>query len=163
LLALDAAEPKPAGFKPSYWRYLQACTLLIDAGKPCTNSNIAKELHVTLQGVWHYKKRHPGVEAWVSEKMTAQSAHLVGPLLRRHALLGQQGSVASAELILKHASGYFARGPGAVAEELLGGGMVVNLLVPRPEYPQGALPALSAATKPLVPRPDIPTLNLGQP
>jgi hypothetical protein len=119
--------------------------------------------------VWKYLRRNPKVEAFVAGEMRAQNAHFLQPIVRRHSMLAMQGSVQSADFVAKVAGGSYTRPLASpLDQETLGGGMVVNLLVPRPEYPQGALPPLQAmptglprGSAPVAQTPqDIPTLLL---
>ncbi len=160
---VDGIVVATEGPRPFYLPVFQAHIRLIEDGKPPTCVNLAKELGVTKQAVSKMQLRHPDLGVWITRQFAARSGQYAGQVLTRCAFLGIQGSVAHAELYLK-ATGTapgFVRGPGTGDPVDPGNTMVVNLLVPRPEYPQGALPALAAVKAPVVQRPDIPTLNLG--
>ena len=136
-------EPMPPGFKPSWRAYLWACIRLLDAGKPCTQINLARELGISPQAVWKYLRRHPGVMAFVEQQLNAQNKHVMPLIVRRHALLAQQGSVASADFVAKVEGGYYLRvaRPGGNEDEDSPEDSRyvthVNILVPCPQLPNG--------------------------
>lgn len=161
--------------RPSFWAFLRAALSLIEAGKPTTQANIAAELRVKRQAVWCFLKRHPGVWDFVNEQIERSNAQFAGLVLRRHAFIGMQGSVPSAELYLKAQGGHFSRAM-AVGDIVPGAGgtpITMNFLIPRPEYPalptSTAIPASAVAAAPaqaqppavgLIPRPNIPRVNV---
>jgi len=130
---------------------------LIEQGKVPTQANIASAFGVRRQQMWKFFRRHPGFLPWLDEQMTAENAHLLSPLARRHYQIGMQGSVASAEFVAKLVTGHFTRElvpPGAA----INNGFVINNLVPRPPDLQGSAPGDAPLRLP--PPDSIPVLDL---
>lgn len=157
LTKVDADAPENGAVsraRPSWWRYFQACLLLLDRGVPPTLVNIAKELGVTRQAVWALQRRHPGLLAWINTEFIARNKEFFGPVQYRLAMLGMQGHVAAADLYLKSLTMGF--GTLDAAESVPAGIQVIqNYLVPRPAYPQLEAPA-KALPPPM--HADIPTV-----
>jgi hypothetical protein len=164
---LTTPDHTTARIRPSYWAFLRAATALIEAAKPVTQVNLANELRVRRQTVWCFLRRHPDAWAFVDEQLSRANANYFALIQRRHAILGMQGSVASAEVYFKSHAGHYARASGAEGLPLSPGTFNMTFLIPRPELP--GLPAPVAAPPPavaaggLIPRPpahrpDIPTV-----
>ena len=100
-----------------------------------------QELGITKQAVSQMFQRHPDLHAWISRQFDAGAGHYVGAVLHRHAFLGIQGSVASAELYLK-AVGAPGLGPpngenGDRCSNPANPVTNINILVSRPDMPNG--------------------------
>jgi hypothetical protein len=105
----DARLPSAMRATPLvFQRFLRAAINLIDAGKSVTYGNLAGELGRAKQVVWKFVKRHPDVMDYVNEQVEAANVRFLGLVKRRHAMLGMQGSVPSAEFYAKAEGGYFA-------------------------------------------------------
>lgn len=110
---------------------------------------------------------------FIDAQLQRANAGYVALVTRRHAMLGMQGSVPSAELFLKSQGGHFARQLG-VGDGVPAGGFtfVLNSLVPRPDYPtlpaapvtpSAVIAVAPARASGLIPRPplaDIPTVHV---
>jgi hypothetical protein len=179
----DATTPaKPPREALIYQRMLRAAISLVDAGKAVTYGNLASELGRAKQVVWRFVQRHPDVWTYINAHIEEANAQFAGLVLRRHAFIGMQGSVPSAELYLKAQGGHFSR-PAMLGADGMPLGAVasfnMNFLIPRPEpialAPTALPPAPvarpskapqpSAAAAPLIPRPsaarpDIPTVAI---
>jgi hypothetical protein len=143
-----------------FQRFLRAAINLIDAGKAVTYGNLAGELGRAKQVVWKFVHRHPEVMDYVNEQVEAANLRFLGLVKRRHAMLGMQGSVPSAEFYAKAEGGYFARALGV--GDMPNGAQPVynlNLLIPRPDYPALAAPQLQPQPRAAVPPPPPPVAN----
>jgi hypothetical protein len=104
--------------------------------------NIAKKCGRTRQAVHQMLGRHPDLHRYIAKKVGEELDYLFPLVLRRHYYLGMQGSVDSAEFVAKVRSGYFESKRGLPFGEdendgpLPPGSVVMNFLVPRPDYPQ---------------------------
>ncbi len=88
---------------------------------------------VTRTNLWKLRLRWPGLDAWVSEHLLAGNADLVGPVVRKMAMLGLRGSREHAELFLKHAAGTLGReNQGSGEVHVHTGPAIINIAVPRP-------------------------------
>jgi hypothetical protein len=155
-----------------YQRFLRAALNLIDAGKSVTYGNLGAELGRAKQVVWKFVKRHPEVLEYVEEQVSRANAQFAGLVVRRHAMLGMQGSVPSADLFLKSQAGHYARSAAAEGFQVAPGAFQLNILVPRPDLPglpapspggvvTGPAPAASLIPRPIAPaRPAIPTVAI---
>jgi hypothetical protein len=154
---LQAGERRP---RPSHWRYLRAKLHCIEAGHPPTTVNLAKHCGISRMAIWKLLHRWPWLDAWCDELMRAANVHYWGAIERRMALTALQGggSVAHAEQYRKMREGLSAQrelGEGDPGVPPRASPVTVNILVPRPDWPQLPAPAVAAAT----PTPaDIPTV-----
>ena len=94
-------RPGPFVVRPSFYRCLRAYVELLDDGQPVTFTALAKQMGISRVNLWRLRRRHEGLDAWVSDQLNASNAHLVGPVVRRMAMLGLRGSREHAELFLK--------------------------------------------------------------
>jgi hypothetical protein len=115
----------------------------LDLGIVPTLVNIAKKCGRTRQAVHQMLGRHPDLHRYIAKKVGEELDDLFPLMLRRHYYLGMQGSVDSAEFIAKVRSGYFESRRGVPFGETDDAGgvppgtaVVMNFLVPRPDYPQ---------------------------
>jgi hypothetical protein len=155
---IDGFQVAPERVRPSYHPVLRAFIALVEDGKAPTVVNLALKLSRSRQAVHQMFARHPDLLAWIDRHIQAANVHYTGVIIRRAAMLGAQGSDKHMDIFLKHQGGHYARSaPGDMGNDqgALPGGqqVVVNLLVPRPEYPQGAI--VQAPTLRLPP-PDLP-------
>jgi hypothetical protein len=152
---LQALGPNGEQIRASHWRYSHAKLALIERGLAPTGVAIAKELGINRVTLCKFRARYPWLDEWVNDQALAVNVHLWGLVERRHALLGIQGSVASAELYLKMQRGTYSRA-GAPGDPDAPGGddrIIVNhnYLVPRPDYSQLAGPVVSSTPAPALP------------
>lgn len=145
--------------RPSWRRVLKACLALSDAGKPWTGVNLARALGTSPQNVSEMQLRHRAMMPWINRVLEESNPSYVASVVRRTAHLAQQGSIDHTKVYLQFMSGGFSRpapfdGPLEPAALPGGPSFVVNLLVPRPEYPQAQL---QAAQQVRLPPPDLPT------
>lgn len=128
-----AARPEvPAWFH----RYLRVQTELLEEAAPVTFQAIAKRMGIDRVSLWRLRRRHPGCDAWVSQQLAEETAHLVGPVLRKMAMLALRGSVQHAELFLKYmAAAHGLDGHEAGAVHVHTGPAIINIAVPRPGDP----------------------------
>jgi hypothetical protein len=137
--------------RPSWRRYYQAVSDLLDEGGPFSEVAIAKRLGISRQSLWRIHRRNPGLKRWVHEQLLGGNEYLVGPVVR---MLGttavRNKSPKHAELFLK-ATGTLE---GSEPDDTPAGGVhnyTLNILVPRPDMgaiapPVPALPAASTRT-----------------
>jgi hypothetical protein len=163
LTKVDGFVEAPARVRPSYVPVYQAFIDCIDAGQSATTVNLAKKLGITKQAVSKFLRKHPDVLAFVDRHVRRVNGHQFGLVMRRHYNLAQQGSVDSAEFVAKVESGHYApRAPlgfGEGDDDPANASQyhyTLNLLVPRPDYPQ-LPPATPTAPVPLA---DIPVLEV---
>lgn len=131
---------------------LRAAIALVDAGKAVTYGNLAAELGRAKQVVWRFVQRHPDVWTYINAHIEEANAQFAGLVLRRHAFIGMQGSVPSAELYLKAQGGHFSRAGLVVGDGVPAGATFhMNFLIPRPE-----LPSLPPAAPMMAPPPSAP-------
>jgi hypothetical protein len=103
---------------------------------------------------------------FLEQQLSAHNGHLLAFIVRRHAMLAMEGSVASAEFVAKVLGGQYTRtlsGAGIDTERSQPAVMTMNFLVPRPDYPQGTVcpptpePATPQLAKPSTRSPEPPT------
>lgn len=99
-----------------------------------TYTALAAKLGIARENVWRMRRRHPGLEGWVSEQISAGNDTLIGPVVRKCGLMGIQGSVKHAELYLR-TMGRLNETPSAPNGMTFNGPTIVNLAVPRPGDP----------------------------
>lgn len=99
-----------------------------------TFTAIANRMGITRENLWRLRRRHPGLDGWISEQLATGNEHLVGPVVRKMAMLGLRGSVDHAELFLKHVTGNLG-GAAPAGGPTFNGPTVINLAVPRPGDP----------------------------
>jgi hypothetical protein len=152
--------------RASWYRYLQAASVLHDEGKPATETAIARELRISRMSLWRLHRRNPGLKMWAHEQFMKGNAHLVGPVIR------MLGTAALRTKSPKHAE-LFLRAVGSLdpMNHVEGGDrtrvnvntpVVINNLVPRPEWPKlpPTAPPPSHMAEPM-PTLEIPCLQVG--
>lgn len=118
--------------RPGHFRYLRAYSELLEEGAAVTYSAIAKRMGISRVNLWKMRLKWTGLDAWVSEQLCAGNADLVGPVVRRMAMMGLRGSRECAELFLKHAGGVLGREGGGGEVHVHTGPAIINIAVPRP-------------------------------
>lgn len=145
----DQYRPRPAHF-----RCLRAYVDLLDEGAAVTYASIARRMGISREHFARMRRRYPGMEAWVGEQIAAENARYVGPVVRRLALLGRQGSLGHAELYLKVTTGTFSRPPDSAGGLVLNANApaIINIAVPQPgDPPVSCSPKLISAGTPEAP------------
>lgn len=128
--------------RPSHWRYLRAYSELLEEGPVVTYAAIAKRMGISRERLWRIRRRWTGLDAWVSEQLTASNQTLVGPVVRKMAMLGLRGSREHAELFLKHAAGVLG-GDSTTVNVQTAGPTVIKLALPdQGDTPRSADPRL---------------------
>jgi hypothetical protein len=129
--------------RPSHFRYLRAYAELLEERGPINKAAIARRMGITPAAFWIMRKRCAGLDAWVSEQLGRKNGLFADSILRKMAVLAEQGSVPHAELYFKVLGGAFARPnetAGGVTVNTSGAPAVINIAVPRP----GDLPVSSS-------------------
>lgn len=86
---------------------------------------------------WAMRQRCACLDRWVSEQLGRKNSLYADSIIRKMAVLAEQGSVPHAELYFKVLGGGFLRGPessGGVTVNT-NGPAIVNIAVPRPGDP----------------------------
>lgn len=162
-------------FRPSYLRMERAFYDCLDKGLAPTITNRARALNIRKQSVLQFDRRHQDFLEWLAQGWEADNGKLWGVIERRMAMIALQGSVQHADQYCKmRAGGYTKAAPNDEPVAPRNNQVVVNILVPRPQLPNGgrmpapwAAPALpmpeppnpSTPAAPLNPR-DIPTVSI---
>src|SRR5687767_6818133 len=97
----DPKHPSPV-FKPSaaQVRYLLALEAALAARQSVSDTAMARALKMSRTTIWEWKMNAP-FNNWLREKLDQTSDEHWPLILRRHEHLAMQGSVRSAEFILK--------------------------------------------------------------
>jgi hypothetical protein len=121
--------------RPSWRRYWQAYSRLLEDGQPVTETAIARELGISRVSLWRIHRRNPGLRRWVAEQCRSRNEHLISPVIY------MLGATAMRTKSPKHAE-LFLRATGSLdfrdehdTEGPAAGGFTMNFLVPRPETP----------------------------
>ncbi len=130
--------------RPSHFRYLRAYAELLDEGGRINMAAIAKRMGITPAAFWAMRQRCAGLDRWVSEQLGRKNEHFANPIIRRMAVLAQQGSVDHAELYFTVTGGAFSRPiePAVGVTVNAHGPQIINIAVPRP----GETPVSSSPT-----------------
>lgn len=153
--------------RASWWAVLRHVFTLIEAGKPVSIANLAKQSGRTRQAVWLLFKRNLELWEWLDEQQRTKASRRWGNIHDRMAALAEQGSVQAADQFCKmQANVYAAKGALPFGMELPDGllpsnGVQINVLIPRPEMAQpGILPPPVRAAIPAPAKVSIPTVSV---
>lgn len=62
---------------------------------------LAKKMHIRRENVYKMRRRYPLLQQWIAETIVAANADLIGPVLRKMALVALRGSVDHARVFLQ--------------------------------------------------------------
>jgi hypothetical protein len=135
----------------------------LEAGQAPTTVNLSKRLGISRVALWKLQRRWPRLDAWCDEVMRDANVHYWGAIQMRMGILGEQGSVAHAEMYCKMQANVWARGAQGDDDESPSDSRFVthvNILVPHPQLPNGGRMPVFGPEPALGPKSAFPMPNM---
>jgi hypothetical protein len=87
--------------RPQHFRAKHAVIELLAGNQPVNHSSIAKSLGISRQALYKFRRAYPGFDAWLTEELRKECAHLAAAVVHKMAMLALRGSVKHAETFLR--------------------------------------------------------------